>query len=153
LVQNTYSWLITSFEELPANSNVMVSGVMDFPTALTSTLGTGFIVTYTDNHASNVFTNGKIIDYLTTSFPLQVENKTWNLVEETSLTRSEPLRVNHIGKFEFKLQMQDFIRQIDTFYTGFIDVNFWRTTILGDSGGFGMPSGSSVCSLMHETTR
>jgi hypothetical protein len=153
LVQNTYSWLITSFEELPANSNVMISGVIDLPTALTSTLGTGFIVTYTDNHASNVFTNGKIIGYLSTSFPLQVENKTWSLVEETSLTRSEPLRINHIGKFEFKLQMQDHIRQIDTFYTGYIDVNFWRTTILGDSGGFGMPSGSSVCSLAHETTR
>ena len=72
LVQNSYSWLITSYEELPANSNVMISGVMDFPTALTSTLGTGYIVTYSNEHASNVFANGRIIDYVSTSFPLQV---------------------------------------------------------------------------------
>jgi hypothetical protein len=131
----------------------MISGVIDFPTVLTSSLGTGYIVTYTNEHASNVFANGRIIDYLSTSFPLQVENKTWNLVEETSLVRSEPLRVSHIGKFEFKLQMQDYIRQLDNSYTGYIDVNFWRYTILGDSGGFSMPSGSSICMIAHETTR
>ncbi len=58
----------------------MVSGVIDFPTLLTSTLGTGYVVTYTNEDATNVFANGRIIDYLSTSFPLQVENKTWNLV-------------------------------------------------------------------------
>lgn len=46
LVQNSYSWLITSYEELPANSQVMIAGVVDFPTVLTTTLGTGYIVTY-----------------------------------------------------------------------------------------------------------
>ena len=47
LVQNSYSWLITSYDELPAGSTVMIAGVIDFPTILTNTLGTGYIVTYT----------------------------------------------------------------------------------------------------------
>lgn len=65
------------------------------------------------------------------------------------MTKSEPLRINHVGKFEFKLQIQDYIRALDTYYTGYVDVNFWRTTVLGDSGGFSLPSGSSVCSVVH----
>ena len=80
MVQNTYSWLITSYDELPAGSTVMISGVIDFPTVLTSTLGTGYVITYTNEHTTNVFANGRIIDYLSTNFPLQVENKTWSLV-------------------------------------------------------------------------
>lgn len=61
--------------------------------------------------------------------------------------------MNHIGKFEFKLQIQDYIRQLDTYYTGYVDVNFWRYTILGDGGGFSMPTGNSICTLTHETTK
>jgi len=57
-----------------------------------------------------------------------------------------------VGKFEFKLQMQDYIRNIASIYTGYIDVNFWRTNILGFSGGFTAPAGNTVCSLTHETT-
>ena len=59
----------------------MISGVIDFPTVTTTTLGTGFVVTYSNEHSSDVFTNGRIVDYLSTNFPLQVENKTWSLVE------------------------------------------------------------------------
>jgi len=81
LVQNSFSWLITSYDDLPAGSTVMISGVIDFPTVLTSTLGTGYVVTYSNEDATNVFANGRIIDYLSTNFPLQVENKTWNLVQ------------------------------------------------------------------------
>jgi hypothetical protein len=50
----------------------MVAGKIDLPTVLTTTLGTGYIVTYATNHATNIFTNGRTIDYLTTNFPLQV---------------------------------------------------------------------------------
>ena len=59
------------------------------------------------------------------------------------------MRINHKGKFEFKLQLQDYIRVINSYYTGYIDVNFWRTNILGFSGGFTAPSGSTVCSIYH----
>ncbi len=48
--------------------------------------------------------------------------------------------------------MQDYIRDIRSFYAGYIDVNFWKTTILGDSGGFSAPSGNPVCSLTLATT-
>lgn len=48
--------------------------------------------------------------------------------------------------------MQDYIRALNTYYTGYIDVNFWRTNILGYSGGFSAPTGSSVCSLTLDST-
>ncbi len=72
LVQNTYSWLITSYDTLAAGSQVKIKGKIDFPTAFTSTLGTGVIVTYSNNDDTNVTANGRIIDYLSTDFPLQV---------------------------------------------------------------------------------
>ena len=79
LIQNSYSWVITSFDELPAGSQIKIWGKMDLPTQMTASLGMGYVVTYSNTHSSNVFSNGRIIDYLTTNFPLEVNNKTWNL--------------------------------------------------------------------------
>ena len=44
-------------------------GTIDFPTAQTTSLGMGFVVTYSDTE-SNIFDNGRIIDYATKNFPL-----------------------------------------------------------------------------------
>ncbi len=70
IVQNTYSWVITSYETLPANSQINIVGSIDLPTVQTATLGMGYIVTYIDTDDTNVTTNGRIIDYLYTNFPL-----------------------------------------------------------------------------------
>lgn len=70
LVQNDYSWVITSFDQLAAGSKVQIVGSIDLPTIQTASLGMGFIVTYSNTHSSNVFANGRIIDYVTTNFPL-----------------------------------------------------------------------------------
>ena len=69
LIENDYSWIITSFDELPAGSQVKIVGTMDFPTVQTASLGMGYVVTYSDA-VSNCFTNGRIIDYGTFNFPL-----------------------------------------------------------------------------------
>ena len=57
----------------------------------------GYIATFGDTHSSNVFDNGRSIDYLTTNFPLEINNKTWNLDIDATMYRSEPLRVSHKG--------------------------------------------------------
>ena len=69
-VQNTYSWLITGYDTLPANSKVSIVGSIDLPTVQTASLGMGYIVTYINTDATNVTANGRIIDYLSTNFPL-----------------------------------------------------------------------------------
>lgn len=82
---------------MPAGSQVRIVGSIDLPTVQTASLGTGFIVTYSDTHGTNVFANGRIVDYLSTNFPLEVNNKTWNLDIEPTMYRSEPLRAGHVG--------------------------------------------------------
>lgn len=44
----------------------------------------GFVVTYSDA-VVNTFTDGRIIDYGTFNFPLEVNNKTWNIDAEATL--------------------------------------------------------------------
>jgi hypothetical protein len=78
-VQNSYSWIITGFAELPANSDVIIYGKIDFPTTAVNSLGMGYVCTYSNQDASNTFTTAKTIDYLSTNFPLAIQNLTWNV--------------------------------------------------------------------------
>ena len=88
LVQNDYSWVITSFDTLAAGSLVKIVGVVDLPLEQTVSLGTGYVITYGDTHATDIFGNGRYIDYLSTNFQLEVNNQTWNLDVDPTLYRS-----------------------------------------------------------------
>lgn len=145
LIQNSYSWLITSFDELPAGSQVKVAGVIDFPTIQTATLGMGWIATFGDTHSSNVFDNGRSIDYLTTNFPLEINNLTWSLDPEATMYRSEPLRAGHKGEFKFKLKFTSTLYSYNS--GGYIDLSFWRKNTMGMSGGFNGPTSNMVCTI------
>lgn len=49
--------------------------------------------------------------------------------------------------------MQDSIRSINDYYSGYLDLNFWTKTILGDTGGFSAPAtNKAICSAVLETT-
>jgi hypothetical protein len=91
------SWIITGFDLLPANSQVKIVGQIDFPTIVTNSLGMGYVVTYSTQHSTNVFTNGKTIDYLSTNFPLAVQNLTWNVDTYMSMMQTKPLRAGYVG--------------------------------------------------------
>lgn len=69
---------------------------MDFPTAAVTSLGMGYICTYS-NQDSNTFVNAMTIDYLATNFPLALQNLTWNLDPNMAMLKTEPLRVNYVG--------------------------------------------------------
>ena len=137
--------MITSFDELPAGSQVKVIGVIDFPTASTASLGMGWVVTYSDTHSSNVFTHGRIIDYLTTNFPLEVNNKTWSLDPEPTMYISEPLRAGHKGELKFKLSFGSTLYNYNS--GGYIDISLWRYNVMGMSGGFSGPTSNMVCTI------
>lgn len=92
-----YSWIITGFAELAANSQVIIYGRVDFPTAAVYSLGMGYVCTYSSQHATNTFANGKTIDYLQTNFPIQVQNLTWSLDSQFSMLKTAPLRVGYTG--------------------------------------------------------
>lgn len=97
LVQNTYSWIITGFDLLPAGSQVKIYGTINLPTVMTASLGSGYIATYSNQDATSAFINAKTIDYLQTSFPLSVQNLTWNLDTVLPMLQAQPLRIGYVG--------------------------------------------------------
>lgn len=151
LVQNTYSWIITGFDALPAGSQVKIYGTIDFPTVPVNSLGMGYICTYSTQDASSVFANGKTIDYLTTNFPLPVQNYTWNVDTTMSMLKSQPLRINYVGELKFLLNLAS------TFYSltpnaGVMYVNLWYYSTAGNTGGFNGPSTNMVCTIFNPIT-
>ena len=49
--------------------------------------------------------------------------------------------------------MQDSIRSINDNNIGYLDLNFWTRTILGNTGGFSAPAANkAVCIVVLETT-
>lgn len=145
LIQNDFSWVITSFDELPAGSQVKVMGEIDFPTEQTASLGMGYVATFGSTHSSNVFDHGRSIDFLRTDFPLEVNNITWNLDPDATLYRTQPLRVGHKGELTFKLK---FSTTLSNYYSGgYIDISLWRYNTMGMTGGFSGPTSNMVCTI------
>lgn len=95
----------------------------------------GFVVTYSTQDSSNTFNHGKTISYLTTNFPLAVQNLTWNTDPSFTLLKMAPLRVNHVGPFSFLLNLP-----MDLYpYTsgGYINIILHQNSVTGYTGGFG----------------
>lgn len=86
LVQNTRSWVITGFNQLPAGSKVILAGYIDFPSSSSVYLGAGQIITYNDTHPTDIRGNGFIIDYQYDSyFGIQLSDEKSHNVD-TSIT-------------------------------------------------------------------
>lgn len=107
----------------------------------------GYVVTYGDTHSSDVFTHGRIIDYIRTDFPLEVNNLTWSLDTSATMYKSEPLRINHKGEFKFKLQLSGTLYSVSN--GGYIDISLWRKNTLGFTGGFSGPETQMVCTVLR----
>ena len=105
----------------------------------------GWVVTYSDTHSSNVFSHGRTIDYLTTNFPLEVNNLTWSLDPEATMYQSEPLRAGHKGELKFKLRFGSTLYNYNS--GGYIDISLWRYNTMGMSGGYSGPTSNMVCTI------
>jgi hypothetical protein len=143
LVQKGYSWIITGFAPLAAGSQVKIYGLIDFPLIVTNSLGMGYVCTYSNQDGTSAFLNAKTIDYLSTNFPLSVQNLTWNLDSNFSMLQTGPVNINHIGDLTFLLNLASL------FYAkangGAININLWAHSVLGATGGFSGPTTSLVC--------
>lgn len=82
---------------MAAGSQVYIYGQIDFPTIATNSLGMGYICTYSNQDSTSAFLNARTIDYLTTNFPLPVQNLTWNIDTSLTMTKTQPLRINYVG--------------------------------------------------------
>lgn len=107
----------------------------------------GYVITYINTDATNVYTTCRIIDYLSTNFPLEVNNKTWNLDHKPTMYKSEPLRINHVGELKFKLKFASSLYGMDN-GGGYVDISLWRKSILGNAGGFNGPTSNLVCKIL-----
>lgn len=103
-VQNTYSWIITGFDLLPAGSQVIIYGMIDFPLAAVNTLGMGYVCTYS-NQNSSAFANAMTIDYVYTNYPMLVQNTTWSVDSSLAMLQTAPLRTGHVGDIKFYLNL------------------------------------------------
>ena len=154
IVQNSYSWVITGFAELPPNSQVIIFGWIDFPTVPVNTLGMGYVVTYSNQDSSNTFNNAKTIDYLFTNFPLQVQNQTWNLDTSFNMLQSAPLRTGHVGELKFYINFDSTFQcyNMGAGNSGEIYINLHRNSITGYSGGFPAPPSNLICTIYNPQT-
>lgn len=150
LVQNTYSWLVTGFDLLPAGSQVKIFGVIDLPLNVTTSLGNGYIATYSNQDATSAFLNAKTIDYLQTNFPLSVQNLTWKLDGNLTMVQSNPLRINYLGEIKFVMQFSTNLQPYNS--GGYIGINLARTTPIGVTGGFTGISSNLVCTINSVAT-
>ena len=152
-VQNTYSWIITGFDQLSAGSQVIIYGTIDFPTVPVNTLGMGYICTYSTQD-SNTFTNGRTIDYLNTNFPMLVQNTTWNVDSNLAMLKTAPLRTSYVGDIKFFINLDttfscsDFVNG----NCGEIYISLYKNSIFGEAGGFGAPPSVLVCTIVNPAT-
>ena len=138
---------------LPANSQVNIYGHIDFPTVATNSLGMGYVCTYSNQDATSVFANGKTIDYLTTNFPLPVQNLTWNVDPVMAMLKSQALRTNFVGEFTFLLNFPStFYSQSNGGYAGYMYINLWYYSSAGNAGGFNGPTNNVVCTIFDPVT-
>jgi len=139
---------------LPAGSQVIIYGMIDFPTTTVSTLGMGYVCTYSNQDSSNTFTTAKTIDYLRTNFPMAVQNLTWNVDTSLAKISTAPLRVNYVGELKFFINLDSTFTcsSFGNGNCGNIYVNLDRLSITGSSGGFGAPPSNLVCTIFNPAT-
>lgn len=142
-VQNTYSWIITGNDDLPAGSQVYITGEISMPLVATTNLGTGYVVTYVGDDSTNTFTTSRIIDYMSTNFQLNINTTTWWPDETAIKYVTGPLKVGHVGELKFMLRVA---QQIVS--TGYILLNMFRETERSSGAGFGIPT-NPVCTIVR----
>lgn len=147
IVQNTYSWIITGNDALPAGSQVYISGVIDMPNVATTSLGTGYVVTYLAEDAANTFTTSRIIDYTTANFIINVNTTTWYPDESAITYQTLPLRAGFTGDLKFLLRIATAI----TANNGYVQLFLYSENEKSAGSGFSVPS-NPVCTITKLTT-
>ena len=64
----------------------------------------GYVCTYS-NQDNNAFTNAMTIDYLSTNFPMLVQNSTWKVDSDMAMLQTAPLRTGYVGDIKFYINL------------------------------------------------
>jgi hypothetical protein len=81
----------------------LIRGFIDLPVQ-SGTIGVGEIISYSDNHPSNIYANGSRIDYVKKDFGLIIKNTSaMNINTEIFMTQRSVIRQSYIGEFRLIL--------------------------------------------------
>lgn len=149
MLQSGRSWVITGFQALAAGSVVIISGKIDIPNT-SGSIGIGEIISYSDMHDTDIYTNGSRIDYVSTDFGLTVSTTpAFNADPLITMYETLPLRVNFVGSLRLIIQLpQDF----QPSNVGSMQFRLSKKSILSQSGGFAYDSSKKVCEFMDILT-
>lgn len=142
-LQQTSTLVITGFEALAANQLVKVAISIDLPAYTSTNLGSIEIITYSDTHSSDLYSNGRTIDSFAGSFLLSdlSDAPTWSTVPSTFRVSSEALRVGLKNELKTRVRLATSIQGETTGNGGYVSFYLYYTRLDGsNSGGFVAPS-------------
>lgn len=144
------SWVITGFQPLLVPTRIKITGKIDIPSISGTDIGIGEIITYADQHDTNIYINGSRIDYVSTAFMLAIPTTpAFNVDTSSTLWETLPLRVNYIGSFRAIIQLPSDLQPLNV---GSIMLRLSQTSMMGVAGGFSYDTSKKVCEFMDLTT-
>jgi hypothetical protein len=129
-------------------TTISISGYIDLP-LISGSLGSAEIITYADNHPTNIYLNGSQIDYGNPSFSLNVQNVlAMNPNEDIFLSQRDVVRAGDVGEFRLLIKLPLILST-----TGTITLDFSKNDFNGKTGGFQLFSTpKKVCEIIDITT-
>lgn len=148
LVQNTRQWAITGFNALNGGSTVKIVGYIDLPSSY-HYLGAGEIITFNNTDATNIRSNGFIIDYFyDANFNIYVQDApSQNVDGQVVMEETLPMRINYVGPLRFKFTLPSNLNGPNA---GIITVRVPQVSTMGVAGGFSYVSAKKhVCQIIQ----
>lgn len=95
-VQNERHWVITSFQDVAANTRVIIRGFIDLPSS-SGGIGVGQIISYSSTHPTNISMYGPMIDFVSADFGLVVSSPSMHTNPDILLSQREVVRAGTVG--------------------------------------------------------
>ena len=144
------SWVITGFQPITGPTRIKISGKIDIPSISGVDIGIGEIITYADQHNTNIYANGSRIDYVSTAFNLAIPSTpAFNVDTETTMWETLPLRINYVGSFRIIFQLPTDLQPLNV---GSIMLRLNQYSIMGVAGGFSYDGSKKVCEFTDIAT-
>lgn len=143
------SWVITGFQAVTGPINIKITGKIDIPNT-SGDLDKGEIITYSDMHDTDIYSNGMRIDYYNDAFGLVIPaTPAFNAEPEIFMQETLPLRVGYTGPFRIIVKLPSDLQPQNT---GSIQLRLSKSSIRGITGGFVYDVSKKVCEFMDLTT-
>jgi hypothetical protein len=154
-LQQTSTLIVNGFEPLAAGATVVIAFKVDLPSYSSTNLGTVEIATYADTHATDVYSNGRTIDYYSGNFVLSTfsAKPTWGTLPSEFRIAAEPLRAGVKNPLRLTLRLASEVRGESAGSNGYFSFYLYFSSLTGtNSGGFTAPA-STTCRIVAASTK